>query len=255
MRKARQNNANAKPNIDSIRTQEKLSSSNCQNAFQNMLRTGDPVSGHVETKIRTVPLRVNRRRDQVSHIFTGEDPSTVKASCKKGIYIPDRVMFNDYYVESNPRINPEKRTRYIMERSLKAYAKQQYSDELNMSQKRRQLMNRKVDEYYMHNPLKVYDQKEIAKYNQEQYDKGQKHSQAFHKTFGSDNYKRALGYGNDKYRKIEDYNQSNKVTANNFDITRRALNLNKNEEQKVPYYGRSHFRYASCGRGQAYSYA
>ena len=61
----------------SFKTDEKLSKGICETTFHNMLRGGE--NGHPETKMVFVPLKVNRCRAQsASHIFTGEDTSTIK---------------------------------------------------------------------------------------------------------------------------------------------------------------------------------
>ena len=46
----------------------------------------------------------------------------------------------------------------------------------------------------------------------------------------------------------------NKITNNDFNITQKSAVLNKNEENQVPYYGRRHFRFASCGSGSGFGY-
>ena len=97
---------NKKGNIDknssaeSFQTQQTLSKGNCESAFFNMLRTGDPINGHVETKMAFVPIKVHKRRQQTSHIFTGEDPFTIKETQKKhNKHLQSDVLFNDLYVK------------------------------------------------------------------------------------------------------------------------------------------------------------
>lgn len=233
------------------KTQEKLSFANCQSSFQNILRTGDPVSGHVETKICNVPIKVNRRRDQTSHIFTGEDPATIKPSSKALVKKPqkDNVMFNDFYVEKNPNANSLK---YEMEKRHKASSR--YSDDFKISERRKNLMQRKINDNFLHNPLRIYNKNEIDQFNQEQLKQSQKHA-AFNKTFASDGTKRTLGgINNNKIKFGGPQEGNNKITNNGFDITNRAFELNKNEDNKVPYYARKHFRHASAGRGGAMCY-
>ena len=89
-----------------------------------------------------VPLKVNRRRDRVSHVFTGEDSSTIK-EYKKGLIRVDRshVVFNDYYFERNPKINPTKCARYEFENKYKKNVK--YSDEFHICERRKKLLKRK----------------------------------------------------------------------------------------------------------------
>ena len=232
---------------ESFRTQITLSSGNCENAFYNMLRTGDPDHGHIETKIAFVPIKVNKRREQTSHIFTGEDPSTIKETQKKHLkHLTSNVIFNDSYVEKNPKINPRKKERYNFEDKYKK--NQKYSDELVMSKRRKKLMQRKINDNYTNNPIKILNKEEREQYNKEIALKNQRHRQAFTKFMNSNSCKRILGgIKRDKF-KMND-NQINKITNNDFNITKKAQCLNKNEDNLIPYYGKRHFRFASCGAG------
>ena len=232
---------------ESFRTQITLSSGNCENAFYNMLRTGDPAQGHIETKIAFVPIKVNKRREQTSHIFTGEDPSTIKETQKKHLkHLTSNVIFNDSYVEKNPKINPRKKERYNFEDKYKK--NQKYSDELVMSERRKKLMQRKINDNYTNNPIKILNKEEREQYNKEIALKNQRHRQAFTKFMNSNSCKRILGgIKRDKF-KMND-NQINKITNNDFNITKKAQCLNKNEDNLIPYYGKRHFRFASCGTG------
>ena len=47
---------------------------------------------------------------------------------------------------------------------------------------------------------------------------------------------------------------NNKITNDDFNITQKANLLNKNENNERPYFGRKHFRHASCGSGSAFTY-
>ena len=59
---------------------------------------------------RSQERRAIQRRDQISHIFTGEDPSSVKESKKRYIKTESsNVIFNDSYVEKNPNIKESKK--------------------------------------------------------------------------------------------------------------------------------------------------
>ena len=42
-------------------------------------------NGHEETNLILVPLKVKKPQEQISHIFIGEDPSTIKESQKKHV--------------------------------------------------------------------------------------------------------------------------------------------------------------------------
>ena len=245
-------NPDKKASADSFRTQQTLSQGNCQSSFYNMLRTGDPEHGHVETKMAFVPIKVNKRREQTSHIFTGEDPSTIKESQKKhGKHLESNVIFNDSYVEKNPKINPRRKARYNFEEKYKN--NQKYSDELILSDRRKQLLQRKINDNYTNNPLKILNQEERDQYNKEVALKNKGHSLAFDKTFNSSSCKRVLG-GIKKGEIKNNENQVNKITNNDFNITKKAEILNKNEENQIPYYGRRHYRFASCGNGKGCNY-
>ena len=191
------------------------------------------------------PLVENRRRDQTSHIFTGEDPSTVKETQKKHVqHLKSNVVFNDSYYETNPKINPQRYARYNFEQRYKRNAK--FSDELVLSEGRKKLLERKINDNYKCNPMKIMNKEENDKYNRELALKNQKHAQAFNKVMGSDGCKRVLG--GIKRNKINyGQNDTNKVTNNDFHITQKSIMLNKDENNQVPYYGRRHFRYASTG--------
>ena len=94
----------------SLKTTQKLTKGVCENAFYNALRTDGNSNGHPETKMTFVPIKVNQRKVPESHIFTGEDPSTIKVTRKSAIrYTPSKVLFNDFYFEKNPKINPIKK--------------------------------------------------------------------------------------------------------------------------------------------------
>ena len=94
-KKSKLANTAKSPSAESFRTQQTLSKGNCESTFFNILRTGDPNHGHVETKMTFVPIKVNKRREQTSHIFTGEDPSTIKQSHKKhGKHLTSNIIFN-----------------------------------------------------------------------------------------------------------------------------------------------------------------
>ena len=239
--------------IESFRTQQNLSHGNCETNFYNMLRAGDPKNGRAETKIAFVPIKVNRRcREQKSHIFTGEDPSTIKESQKKhGKHLTSNVIFNDSYIETNPQINPRKKARYNFEEKYKT--NQKYSDELILSDRRRKLLQRKIKDNYTNNPMKILNNEERDQYNKEMVLKSKGHSKAFNKIFNSISCRRLLG-GIKKDKLKTNVSPINKITNNDFNITKRAEMLNKNEDNQVPYYGRRHYRFASYGSGNGLVY-
>ena len=236
--------------LNSFKTEEKLSKVNCETAFHNMLRGG--VNGHPETKMIFVPLKVNRHRSQTSHIFTGEDPSKIKETQRKHIkHQKSNIMFNDAYFENNPKINPQKFARYNFEEKYKKNAK--YSDELHIGERRKKLLERKINDNYRCNPIKILNKEENEKYNKEIVLKNQKRGEVYKKVLGSEGCRRILG--GIKPKAINDENnQYNKIINNNFNITQKSLSLNKNKSNDVLYYGKKHFRYASCGQGKGLTF-
>jgi hypothetical protein len=232
-----------------LKTEQTLSNGICQNAFFNILRSGN--SGHAETKMTFVPIKVNQRKVPISHIFTGEDPSTIKVTRKSAIkYTPSNVMFNDNYFEKNPKINPLKKKKYEMEKKWKD-SKQPYSDELILTKSKKDILKRRIDENYKTNPLKQNTKEENIKMNQELALKSQRHTQAYNGFLGSKNCSRILG-GIHSPRlenriKFEEQKYNNKITDNNFNINKRAMDLNKNKDNEVPYYGNKNFRHVNCG--------
>lgn len=231
-----------------------LSEGICNNNFFNNLR-GDS-NGHPETKMTFVPIKVNKRKVLKSHIFTGEDPSTIKVSKKSKIrYNPSNIIFNDNYFEKNPKINPIRRKRYEMEKKWKE-SKQPYSDELILSKSKKDMLKRRIDENYNTNPLKINTKEENAKMNEELALKAKRHAIAYNGYLGSKNCGRILG-GIVSPKMLNRNKTSidfNKITNNNFKINERAMMLNWNQDKEVPYYGKKSFRFVPCG-GKGMTYA
>ena len=253
MKKAKTRSFSASANRLSkpLKTEETLSNGICQTAFFNILRSDKSNPGHAETKMFFVPIKVNQRKVPISHIFSGEDPSTIKVTRKSAIkYTPSNVMFNDNYFEKNPKINPLKKKKYEMEKKWKD-SKQPYSDELILTKSKKDILQRRIDENYKTNPLKQNTKEENIKMNQELALKSHRHAQAYNGFLGSKNCRRILG-GIHSPRlenniKFEQQKYNNKITDNNFNINKRAMALNKNKDNEVPYYGKKNFRYVNCG--------
>ena len=246
----------SKGTTKSLKTDEKLSKGICENAFFNNLRS-DGKSGHAEVKMTFVPIKVNQRKVPTSHIFTGEDPSQIKVTRKSAIkYTPSNVLFNDDYFEKNPKINPLKKKKYEMEKKWKE--NNPYSDELILSKSKKDILKRRIDENYKTNPLKQNTKEENIKMNQEIALKSQRHAEAYNGFLGSRNCKRILGgISSPKLEnkvKFENVKCNNKVTDNNFDINKRAMDLNKNQDNAVPYYGKRSFKCFGCGNGTGFTY-
>ena len=257
--KTRSFSSSSKRLTKSIKTEQTLSNGICQNAFFNYLRTDGPNGCHAETKMTFVPIKVNQRKVPVSHIFTGEDPSTIKVTRKSAIkYTPSNVLFNDDYFEKKPKINPLKKKKYEMEKKWKE-SKQPYSDELILSKSKKDLLKRRIDENYKTNPLKQNTKEENIKMNKEIALKCKRHTQAYNGFLGSKNCGRILGgIKSPKLEnriKYEEQKYNNKITDNNFNITKRAMILNRNKDKEVPYYGKRSFRFVNSRGPGAFTYA
>ena len=119
MRKYKTKSFSTNTPAKALKTDQTLSKGICENAFYNLLRTDGNKTGDPETKMTFVPIKVNQRKVPESHIFTGEDPSKIKVSRKSNItYTPSHVIFNDFYFERNPKINPLKKKKYEMEKKV-----------------------------------------------------------------------------------------------------------------------------------------
>ena len=235
------------------RTEQTLSQKNCETSFQNMLRTGDPTYGHIETRLHYGPAKKikkkkQQRREQVSHIFTGEDPKTVKESTKRHYYFTNRsqIFFNDY-VFIKPKIKPQRKTRYEYEKQIKERTLHPYSDEFYLPPQRKKVIQKKIEFDYLHNPIRTYTKEEIDLYNQKILEKNRRRYKDFEKTYDSSSCKRLLGGIRPKKNGFYD-NRVNKITNNDPNINQSSIILNRNENKEVPYWAKKHFRYASAGR-------
>ena len=242
-------------NIDKVQTEKTLSQSNCATSFQNMLRTGDLSHGHIETRM-CYPIKVNKkhqRPDQISHIFTGEDPKTIKETGKKHyIYNNNnrsKILFNDYYFERHP-IFTQKKIGYMVEQKIKENNKHPYSDEYFISPRRKELLQKKL---VSHNPLKEYSKQENEIYNKQLLSKNMKKAKNHEKAYGSQSCSRILG-GNKSAKNIFNESVANKINCNDFNINKSCIIINRNDRHEIPYYAKRHYRHVSCGRGQGLSY-
>jgi len=242
--------------LKSYQTEEFMTKPISQKAFYNMLRC-DSSSGHPETKMRFVPIKVNQRKVPQSHIFTGEDPSQIKVSRKSKVkYNPSNVLFNDYYFEKNPKINPIKKKKYEMENKWKNN-KYPYSDEFITAKCKKDIMKRRVEENYKTNPLKINTKEENMKMNNELAEKVKSRTKAYNGFLGSKNCKRVLGgirrFSSQENMKVNKERLEPKVTNNNFNINKRSMILNRNKDKQVPYYGKKRFRCISLGKALTYA--
>ncbi len=239
--------------MKSYNTEQTLTRGICQNAFHNMLRSDNPQLGHAETKMTFVPIKVNKvRKVPTSHIFSGENASEIKVSKKKGVrYTPSNVLFDDDYFEKNPKINPQKKRGHMVN---KLWQENKHMDGKMINSKScKTLFKRRIDENYNTNPIRINTKEENQKMNEELAAKVARHTKAYNGFLGSKNCKRILGGINNPYieNKIKGDNDqyNNKITKNTFDINQKAVLINKNSDNFVPYYGKKHFRCVSYGKG------
>lgn len=101
----------------------------CDQIFMNALRQNNN-KVHQENKIIQVKKCFPNKREQVSHVFTGESVLPPRSHVAH-VYVPSQVMFNDSYFEFNPKIKKEKLLRYKVEKEIKSRPKL-YSDEFYM---------------------------------------------------------------------------------------------------------------------------
>ena len=253
MKKSNVRSHSSSQQMKSFHTDQTLTSGICQNAFHNMLRSDNPQLGHAETKMRFVPIKVNKiRKVPTSHIFSGENASEIKVSKKKGVrYTPSNVLFNDDYFEKNPKINPQKKRGHMINKLWQE--NKHMNGQMINSKSCKTLFKRRIDENYNTNPLRINTKEENQKMNEEIAAKVARHTRAYNGFLGSKNCKRILGGINNPFYenkiKGENAQNSNKITKNNFNINQKAVLINKNSENFVPYYGKKHFRYVSSGKG------
>lgn len=209
--------------------------------------------GSAEKRNRYVPLKKREikrqpRKEQVSHIFSGEDPKTIKESNKRHYYLNNRsaILFNDYYYTKPKQTNPQKRTRYVVEQEIKDRTLHPYSDEFYLPPQRKQIIQKKIDAQYLRNPIKTFSKQELEDYNQSIINKNKRRYEGFEKTFGSSSCKRVLG--GVKARNNLNDSQVCKITNNDPNINQNSRLINMNENKEVPYWAKKHFKCASCER-------
>ena len=246
--------SSSKP-LKTYQTGQTLTRGICQNTFHNLLRSDNPQTGHAETRMTFVPIKVNQKRKvPTSHIFSGENPEEIKISKKRGVrYTPSNILFNDDYFEKNPKINPQKKKGHMINKLWQE--DKHMNGQLINSKSCKTLFKRRIDENYNKNPLKINTKEENEKMNQENAAKAARHTKAYDGFLGSKNCKRILGgisnplFETKKNAENEQYKNSNKITTNNFNINKKAMMINKNSDNFVPYYGKRHFRAVTFGKG------
>ena len=242
-----------KSSTNFFKTKHNLNKAFCDKTFKNNLRNDDPSHIHNEIKMIDFNPKIRKCKEQTSHIFSGEESNKIKYSHRQNFYVPSNIIFNDDYVEKNPKINNEKKLRYIMEKKWKDESKKLYSDELIISKERQKRLDRKIKDNFIANPIKVLTNEQSKKLNEEEKIKNNRHAIAYNRILNSERFQRTLkGIQRNNFND-NSYN-NNKVTNDDFNITQKANLLNKNQNNERPYFGRKHFRHASCGSGSAFTY-
>ena len=189
---------------------------------------------------------------KISNIFSGEEQNDIRETQKRHIkQKSDNIIFNDDYVEKNPDIKEWRKKRYEFEEKYKNEAT--YFDDMKKP-KNTIAFKRKIKDSYEKNPMKIYSKEETKKFNEKERQKLVEKEKAYNNVFGSNNFKRTLGGINKKSNINDEKFNSDKINNNNFNITKKAMILNKNENQQVPYYGRRHFTCINVTTGNRMSY-
>ena len=255
MKKTNDRSHSSSQPLKTYQTGQTLTKGICQNTFYNLLRSDNQQLGHAETRMTFVPIKVNQlKKVPTSHIFSGENPSEIKVSKKKGVrYTPSNIIFNDDYFEKNPKINPQKKKGHMIN---KLWQENKHMDgQMINSKSCKSLFKKRIEDNYNKNPLRINTKEENKKMNEEIAAKAARHTKAYNGFLGSKNCKRILGGINNPYfenktkGENDQYKNSNKITSNNFNINQKALMINKNSDNFVPYYGKRHFRAVSFGKG------
>ena len=177
-----------------------------------------------------------KRKEQSSNIFSSEQDFIPKITQKKHVkFQTSNILFNDDYVEKNPLIMNNRRNKYIFEDKIKKQP-YRYLDDIKEGKNKTYAFQKKVKDIYSNNPMKIYNEVETKNYNEGEKMKYENRKNAINKAFGSDNYKRTLG-GTQMKMDID----INKITNNNFNINKRAVVLNENQNKQVPYYGKKQY--------------
>lgn len=222
------------------KTEKTLNTGDCDINFYSSLRPGD--KPHAETKMTFVPIKVNIRKNLESHIFTGEDPSKIKKEGIQRFYTPSHILFNSEYVEKKPKINPLKKKKYEIEKKIQ-------ESEKNPIKHPRNIMQRRINDNYLVNPMKILTREETKTYNDEITKRNEGRTSTYIAILGSKGYSRTLGGIKRPKSQANIKVNYNKITDNNFDITKRSMQLNKGNNNEVPYYGKKHPTRVQYGKG------
>ena len=227
-----------KSGANDITTPETLSKDYCQENFKLCLRNDGP-----RKEVGSGPAFVNpvpkKRREQISHVFTGEpEINQNQKRTRKYQPIESNVMFNDAYVETNPKINNKMKARYQFEKKIKENNNHLYSDELHICPEKLNSLNRKIKDNYECNPIPVLNEQDIKKMSDDNYKKNQKRCENIKGYTNSNALKGLFNYNNEQF-------ESDKI-INHKPIVN---NINKDNVS----YGKKSFKFCAARNG-GYSY-
>ena len=152
--------------------------------------------------------------------------------------IESNVMFNDAYVETNPKINNKMKARYQFEKKIKENNNHLYSDELHICPEKLNSLNRKIKDNYECNPIPVLNEQDIKKMSDDNYKKNQKRCENIKGYTNSNALKGLFNYNNEQF-------ESDKI-INHKPIVN---NINKDNVS----YGKKSFKFCAARNG-GYSY-
>ena len=233
-----------------IRTQQNLSKAYCEQNFKCYLRGDGLGSKEVNSGMAYFNPKPRQRREQVSHVFTGEpDIEAQNRPGKKMIYKPSNVMFNDEYVENNPKISNKMKVRYEREKELKSEKHQQYSDEPRYAPEKQASLQRKIKDTYGSNPMVIMTPEDNQKMNIANSRKVEKRAEVIGKYMGGNSIKKTMTTRDPNGNK-ESFSED-KITNGDFNSFKNALDRQKNE----PNFKRRGFQVATGANGSyAYMY-
>lgn len=224
-----------------IATEEKMSKENCEFKFKQTLRNNLEEKEYIEKKPlkENKPINPKKLQEQESDIFIKKASGNPECAKKQLPHLRSNVLFNDDYVEQNPKINKGKTVKYQREKELKEI-KNLYSDEPNFSDSRKQRLERKINDNFNKNPMKILDKIETSDLNKIMEEKNAKKKEVYEGFLGSQNTKKLVG----GYCK-ENSRLSDKITNNDFNITEKAKEINK---ANVPEnFNIKQFKVMPCG--------
>ena len=220
-----------------------------------------------------------------------EKPEKTKPQ-KDYFHIQDQVMFNDYYVSKRPnKFNKGPKLGYKntqntnfrifgipggVENKMKIGRKNveisktidynnnerfesagikgenMFWHSRNIPSAKQKRMQVLITNLYKRNPMKIMNDEETQKFNEELKEKAGKRFGAYKRVYSSENLKKSLEAStrNADSTIKEGKTMNDKITNNNFYITQRASRINRVSRNKEnPNYEKRHYQVMSCGNG------